>query len=87
MVESIGRKILGWAATACFTLSALPQTLLVIEQGHTHGMASPFLWLWALGEVCMIIYTWPFQSAVLRTNYFAGLTMLSIILYYHIFGG
>lgn len=49
-------EFLGWFGAACFSLCALPQVTLVLQQGHAEGLSPWFILLWAGGEVCMIAY-------------------------------
>lgn len=79
--------VLGWVGSMAFALSALPQTILVVRQGHADGMDPAFLGLWFLGEICMIVSTWHLRHWPLRANYLINFALLCIIIYYFFLPG
>ena len=78
--------LIGWLGAICFALCALPQAVACYKQGHAEGIDDKFLWLWVIGEVCMIIYTiFKVKDLPLLLNYIANLTCLVIIVRYRYF--
>ena len=40
------------------------------------------LWMWLIGELCIIVYAFQIREYVLLINYFANLTFLAIMMRY-----
>lgn len=77
-------SFIGWLGSLCFALCAAPQAYQCYKQKHASGVNSAFIWLWFIGEICMIIYTpmtlgwdWP-----IMTNYIVNIIFICIILRY-----
>lgn len=78
-------ELVGWLGAAGFALSAIPQAYKCYAQGHGRGLSYPFLFLWCMGEACMLVYTIVrIGSLPLLFNYAANLACLLIILRYRI---
>lgn len=85
MTEFIA-EISGWIGAICFSVCAIPQVIKCYKQGHAHGVDYLFLWLWFIGEVCMIGYTLILvDSLQLLLNYIFNLLCLVVILKYRYF--
>jgi len=80
-------EIIGIIAAICFALSALPQAIKAIKEGHSKGLSLITLLLWLFGEILMIIYTifmYP-NDYILFFNYLANIILLAIIFRYKVF--
>lgn len=49
-------EYVGWFASLCFALCALPQAYQCVKQGHGIGINKLFMWIWLSGEVSMMPY-------------------------------
>lgn len=78
-------EIIGWIGAICFALSALPQTIKSIKEGHSNGLSWGLLFLWVIGESCSLIYVLDRNDLPLFTNYAINIIFLFIILYYKFF--
>lgn len=77
-------NFLGYLGSFCFSVCVLPQVMLVAKQGHARGTSRLFLWLWAVGELSMMLYVplkhgwdWP-----LMLNYLLNFAFLCVIMKY-----
>ena len=80
-------EIIGWIATAFFAISALPQSIKSVIDGHSKGMSLLTLLFWYFGEVLMLWYTlvkYP-NDLILIINYVGNIILLSVILKYKFF--
>lgn len=77
--------IIGWFSAALFAICAMPQARKSRREGHSRGIDSTFLSMWALAEILGIIYVWDLGSHPLLLNYGLNLLFLSIIIYYKVF--
>lgn len=76
--------IIGWIAGGLFAFCAFPQALKTYKDGHAYDLSPVTLWMWAVGEVLMIIYTIGdigFNGPLLF-NYTFNLASLVIIMRY-----
>lgn len=78
--------ILGWIAGILFAFCGLPQAIRSRREGHSEGLHSITLTMWASGEVLSLAYVylkhgldWP-----LLFNYGVNLIFLVIIIKYKI---
>lgn len=75
-------EIIGWIGSIAFTLSAAPQALKSIQDGHSDGIAGGMLALWFVGGICSLIYVWPKRYVPLIANYILSFIFMSIILWF-----
>ena len=75
-------EVVGWVGAICFSICALPQAYKTWKIKHADDLSALFLWLWTIGEVCMLVYVWPRQDWPLIVNYVFNLVCLIVILYY-----
>jgi uncharacterized protein with PQ loop repeat len=76
-------EIIGWVGSICFSICAIPQAYQSIKKKHSRGINYSTLWLWAIGEVCMIIYEFNDIPSLPRlSNYLFNIGSLAVILYY-----
>ena len=78
--------IIGYLAMTCLMVSAIPQVIKVIKQGHADGMAVSYLSLLIVGFTLMATYimlTKPLYPVVI--NYVINVLSMLIISYYKIF--
>jgi len=76
--------ILGALGAIFFALSGLPQAVRSYRDGHSNGVLHGTIWLWLLGEACMMAYAskrYP-EDYVLIGNYILNLVMVLIITKY-----
>lgn len=79
---------LGFIATGCFAVSAIPQALKSIKDGHSNGISPITAVLWFLGEVCMFGYVvgkYQFSDMFPFINYGVNTVTCTTILYYRFF--
>lgn len=81
-LESKMIEAIGWLASFCFAICALPQARLSYKQGHSRGVSPSFMWLWFSGEILMMLYVplklgwdWPIMFNLI-TNALFGLVIL-----------
>ena len=48
--------LIGWSAALILAFRSVPQVLKCIRQGNARGISKPFLWLWLIGSLMMIVY-------------------------------
>lgn len=77
-------EIIGWIGALCFSLCALPQSIMCYKQGHAKGLSWAFLLLWMVGEILTIIYVVPKGHLPLIANYVINLALLQVMVYYKI---
>ena len=77
-------EAIGWFGAFCFAICGLPQAFKCWQTGRADDISWLFLLFWALGEVCMVIYTVGAldSNALLLANYLANGVFLSVIAYY-----
>ena len=79
--------LIGAVGALCFALSALPQAYRCYQQKHAAGFSNWFLGLWAVGEICMIVYSIEYPlPIIILLNYLGNMVCLGIILYYRFWG-
>lgn len=49
-------QFMGWVYSGAFALSAVPQSMKSIKEGHSRGVADGTLLLWMLGEIGGLFY-------------------------------
>lgn len=75
-------ELTGWIGSIAFALSAAPQALKSIQDGHSDGIAGGMLTLWCIGEICSLVYVWPKKHVPLIANYILNFIFLCVIIYY-----
>lgn len=84
---SINIEIVGWIATIFFAISAAPQAIKSIIDGHSNGISLLTLLLWFFGEGLMLWYAlvkYP-SDLILIINYIGNIILLSIIIKYRFY--
>ncbi|NDA33116.1 MAG: PQ-loop repeat-containing protein [Betaproteobacteria bacterium] len=76
--------IIGWLGGLMLAFSAVPQALESYRCKNSNGLTWPFLMMWFLGEVFMIVYIVPKGDIILIANYAINLFLVAIILRYKI---
>lgn len=75
----------GYLGAILLALSAIPQVVTVVRQGHARGLSWGLLALWLTGEAAML--AWAIvedPSPILLTNYAGNLTLVAILAAYRI---
>lgn len=74
--------LIGWVASALFTLCAAPQAYQCWRNGHADGISRPFIWMWFIGEILIQIYVLGKHGLdlPLLTNYWGNTIFVAIIL-------
>ena len=81
MIETIGN-----VGALLLAYCALPQAIVSLVNGNSHGLSHGFLWTWYLGEILMLFYVVTTVSNLpLILNYGSNTFLLSIIIYYKYF--
>lgn len=79
-------SILGYLATFCLVIAALPQAIKSIKDGHSNGIASGFIILLIAGFGLMSLFLLLTKPIIpLMLNYLGNTIMMSIIGYYKLF--
>ena len=79
--------ILGYVGGTLLALSGLPQAIKSIRDGKTGDISHGLLWMWTIGEGCMLIFTLietPEQIPLLL-NFGFNFILVSIITFYRYF--
>jgi len=74
----------GWVYSLAFALSALPQAIRSIKEGHSSGVADGTLLLWMLGEVAGLVYGFGLWQMPIVFNCAINTIFVGIIVYYRI---
>jgi len=71
----------GIAGSIAFALSGVPQSIKSIREGHSKGISHGMIWLWLVGEVCMIAYSFYFYTYdfIFISNYLINFVNVAII--------
>lgn len=78
-------QFFGWIYSAAFALSAVPQVIRSIKDGHTKGLADGTLILWLLGEVGGLVYGFGLMQLPIILNCLVNAIFVGIIIYYRLF--
>jgi uncharacterized protein with PQ loop repeat len=78
-------QFFGWVYSLAFALSALPQTLKSIKDGHTKGVADGTLILWSTGEIGGILYGLGIGELPIIFNCAMNTIFVGIIVRYRLF--
>lgn len=79
-------ELIGWIGSICFAVSAAPQALKSVQDGHSEGIAVGMLILWFIGEICSLVYVWPKKHVPLIANYTLNFIFLVVIIWFKIVG-
>ena len=76
-------ELLGWAGSIFFTVCAIPQTTLVLQQGHGEGLSWLYLLLWLGGNTMFFLYVLlsPTLMVPMLANYALNFIMIGLILW------
>lgn len=75
-------EFIGWTSSIALAVCALPQTWYTIKTGDTSSFTWSFLFLWTLGDLGLLVYTFPLNSYALTFNYGLNAFAVGIILCY-----
>lgn len=73
--------ILGSTGAILLAACSLPQLLKTIKTRSASDFDLSFLWLWLLGDLCMLGYSLLTSNWLLVVNYAANLVPICVILY------
>jgi uncharacterized protein with PQ loop repeat len=77
--------ILGWIGSIAFSLCGFPQAWKCHKDGHSNGLSTSFLALWALGEICTLTVVISQRMPMFMIiNYTMNFVFLSVISYYKV---
>lgn len=77
--------ILGYIGGILLGLCALPEVYRTIKDKKCH-VGNGFLWMWYVGEICLLIYVLPKKDLPLIGNYLFNIILISIMIYYKVRG-
>lgn len=66
----------------CFAICGVPGAYEAYKKG-TCDYSWGFLWLWAIGEACLAVYSIHIKEYILLLNYAGNGICLAIIMYYN----
>lgn len=78
-------NLIGGIGGFFLAISALPQVIQCVNNGHANGINAKMLWLWYVGVICMFVYTFKYKDALLTLNYLANCIFVGTILLYKYF--
>ncbi len=74
----------GWIYSGAFALSALPQSLRSIKDGHSRGVADGTLALWIIGELTGLVYGFGLAQLPIIFNCLVNTVFVGVIIYYRL---
>jgi hypothetical protein len=75
--------IFAWIGSFCFAISAIPAAWEAFQAGICH-YSWPFLWLWLIGEINLVIYMIAKKEWVIAgLNYGINLLCLVVLFYFN----
>ncbi len=74
-------SILGWTATALFTLCYIPQIIKTLQTKTTEGLSFLLLFISFIANIVALVYATKIHQPPLQFKYTAALVFLSICLY------
>jgi uncharacterized protein with PQ loop repeat len=77
-------QFFGWIYSLAFALSALPQSIKSIRDGHAEGVADGTLILWSIGEIAGIIYGIGINEYPIIFNCMMNTVFVGIIVYFRL---
>lgn len=77
-------EVIAWIGSVALAFCALPQAIFCLKTKSARGLDWGFLLLWALGELCMVIYSAHLRSLPLFLNYGVNGVLLGIIVYFKV---
>jgi uncharacterized protein with PQ loop repeat len=77
-------EFIGLVGSVCFSISGVPQLVKSFKDGHSKGMSHGTLWLWIIGELAMLYYSYSKYPSdyILIGNYLFNLIIVSMIAKY-----
>ena len=78
-------ETVGWVGGMSLAMCVIPQALQCWKQKHARGISAPMLWMWGLGEICMIIYVTPMGILPLILNYLVNFCLMLVIAWFKVF--
>ena len=77
-------QFFGWLYSGAFALSALPQSLRSIKEGHSRGVADGTLILWFIGELAGLVYGFGLNQVPIIANCLVNTIFVGIIMWYRL---
>lgn len=78
-------ELLGIVGSLTLSICAVPQVIESIRTGYS-GMNIQMLWLWLIGALLMLVYSFILYSdVILLLTYSSAIIFSSIILYYKLY--
>lgn len=74
--------LVGWTGSIAFSVAAIPQAYEAYKKKACH-INRLFLALWAVGEVCTLVYSIHIMALPLIMNYVINGFSLAVIIYYN----
>jgi len=76
--------LIGSIGGICLALSALPQAIKILKEGHANGIASGSIWLWGIGSAALTSYVLVKHSTdlILVINYLFNLSLVLVAFKY-----
>lgn len=78
-------QIIGYIGSLAYALSGIPQAILSIKNGHSHGVSRGFSSLSVIGSLLSLIYAIPRGDYVLMLNFTANIIVWGTVLKYSYF--
>lgn len=75
-------EFLAWVGSILLAICGVPMAWRAIREGHAHGVAGGFLWLWYIGELMLTVYTAYLNEWALVFNYSINVIAVTVILRY-----
>lgn len=80
----MGNKVtefIGWIGSICLAICALPLVIDSISRGYNE-LPWASLWLWIVGEICVLYYVIAHKKWPLTINYGLNAIGILILMYY-----
>jgi len=77
-------QFFGWLYSGAFALSALPQSLRSIKEGHSNGVADGTLVLWFIGELAGLVYGFGLGQIPIIEDCLVNTVFVGIIVWYRL---
>lgn len=72
-------ELLGWIGSVLLALCALPQAVQTIKTRSAGDLSWTFLLMWGVGDLLLLIYTFPFGKMSLTLNYGLNAVLVGLI--------
>ena len=72
-------ELIGWTGSVLLALCALPQAIKSVRTGSAEDLSWLFLLMWGVGDICLLVYTWPLDKLALTLNYSLNIVLIAVI--------